>query len=121
MIEITSFGFGHDLPPEAHILADVRSLFRHPHLDPVLRAMTGLDDTVITSVMAQPGARALAQDLAASARNLGQVTSVVRLAIGCIDGRHRSVVLVNTIAEQLAGDGVDVKVVHRDVDRAVLS
>jgi UPF0042 nucleotide-binding protein len=39
------------------------------------------------------------------------------IGVGCTGGRHRSVYIVNRIAEMLETLGVDVRVQHRDVNR----
>ena len=39
------------------------------------------------------------------------------LAVGCTGGKHRSVAMAEQIAGRLAGDGVGVRVVHRDLGR----
>jgi UPF0042 nucleotide-binding protein len=36
--------------------------------------------------------------------------------VGCTGGRHRSVVIVEALAERLRLDGLTVSVTHRDVD-----
>jgi len=39
------------------------------------------------------------------------------VGIGCTGGRHRSVVISNELASRLREKGVDVTVLHRDVDK----
>jgi RNase adapter protein RapZ len=41
----------------------------------------------------------------------------VTLAIGCTGGKHRSVAMADALAVRIAGAGVDVQVVHRDLGR----
>lgn len=101
MITITSFDKGHGPAPDAHIVVDVSTLFRDPHVDPRMRQMTGLDAEVIDSVMSQPGARNFVADLALALDTIESVVDHATLAIGCVGGRHRSVVLAALHAEDL--------------------
>jgi UPF0042 nucleotide-binding protein len=39
------------------------------------------------------------------------------LAIGCTGGKHRSVAMSEQLAGRLAGDGIELQVVHRDLGR----
>jgi UPF0042 nucleotide-binding protein len=43
--------------------------------------------------------------------------SYALVAVGCTGGKHRSVTMVEQLAQRLQGDGVDVQVVHRDLGR----
>ncbi len=120
-ILITSFGYGHAPPPAAHLVVDVRNLFRDPHTDPTMRELNGLDQVVIHRVLFQPGATRFAYDLADAVSGLSIVHDTVRLAIGCVGGRHRSVVLANAVAERLETHGYTAgTVLHRDIDKPVL-
>jgi UPF0042 nucleotide-binding protein len=131
MITVTSFGYGHAPAPTAHLTLDVRYVFRDPHVDPAMRDLTGKHPSVITNVMVQPMADVVVYQLAHTAHAL--VTSLarsntdlidVRIAIGCVGGRHRSVVLADKVAEMIrSGGGADypVTVLHRDLHRPVLA
>lgn len=113
---VSSFGYGHAPAPEgAQLVFDVRHLFRDPHVSPCLRQLTGRHQDVIDSVMAQPGAWATCVQLADIVRAMHHRREPFHLAIGCVGGRHRSVVLADAVAA-LAG----VAATHRDVDKPVL-
>ena len=43
--------------------------------------------------------------------------SYLTVAIGCTGGRHRSVMMVNSVATAISDLAVRVKVIHRDVDK----
>lgn len=43
--------------------------------------------------------------------------SYLTIAIGCTGGRHRSVLVAEELATQLAGKGYIVGIGHRDMDR----
>jgi RNase adaptor protein for sRNA GlmZ degradation len=120
-IDIISFGYRHGQPPDAHLTLDVRHLLRDPHVDPTMRHMTGLDAAVVVNVLRQPGAVQLAERAAGVVRGLAWLTDRVRVAVGCVGGRHRSVVLAECIASELRKDlSVRVEVSHRDVGKPVI-
>jgi RNase adapter protein RapZ len=41
----------------------------------------------------------------------------VTLAVGCTGGKHRSVAMAEQLQARMAGSGVDVQLVHRDLGR----
>ena len=120
-LTVLSFGFKYGLPVDADLVADVRFL-PNPHWVPELRPHTGRDAPVRDYVLAQDGA----------AEFLDRYEGLLRLvfdgyaregkryalaAIGCTGGKHRSVAMAEQLAGRLAGEGVDVSVVHRDLGR----
>lgn len=121
-ITITSFGYGHAPAPQAHITLDVRDLFRDPHLNPAMVELTGRDLMVIDSVLRQPGAGDLVADMARLVLRQHRLGVALVVAFGCQGGRHRSVVLADQLARDLAAFGVVVLVVtHRDIDKPILA
>ncbi|MEU6721573.1 RNase adapter RapZ [Nonomuraea sp. NPDC046802] len=123
-VEITSFGYGHAAPPTADIVVDARRRFRNPHADPRMRELTGLQEAVRAHVLATPGVAAVISRTAQLAAELtttaGTAGGPVTVAVGCVGGRHRSVAMAEAIAAELAGAGLPVALVHRDVDRPVI-
>ncbi|WP_410662793.1 ATPase [Amycolatopsis sp. lyj-84] len=122
---VESFGYLHtDAAPAADLVLDVRHSLKDPHVSPELRTLTGLDTKVWLNVMIQPGARDLVAGLTASALALRPSADargeLVRIAIGCQGGRHRSVVLAAAIAEALFAAGNGVAVVHTHLARPVV-
>ena len=120
-LTVLSFGFKYGLPVDADLVADVRFL-PNPHWVPELRPHTGRDPAVRDHVLAQDGAKDF----------LDRYEGVLRLvfdgyaregkryalvAVGCTGGKHRSVAMTEQLAGRLAGEGVDVQVVHRDLGR----
>ena len=103
---VTSFGYLHGDPPRADVLVDVREHLRDPHVDPAFRELTGHDTAVMERVLATPGASALIDALVAAAAALlpgaRKTRRLVRVAIGCAGGRHRSVVIADAVAARLA-------------------
>ncbi|MFC3982490.1 RapZ C-terminal domain-containing protein [Streptosporangium jomthongense] len=125
-VEIVSFGYGHDAPPTADITLDVRTSLHDPHVDPAMRQMTGLDKAVQRHVLATRGANEAVRGLASAALGLRIALDVpdrrrpIQIAIGCVGGRHRSVVLAEALADILKWVQVTASVTHRDVAKPVI-
>ena len=120
-LTVLSFGFKYGLPVDADLVADVRFL-PNPHWVPELRPHTGRDAPVRDFVLAQDGAvdfldryEGLLRLVFGGYEREGKSYALV--AVGCTGGKHRSVAMVEQLAERLAGEGVDVQVVHRDLGR----
>jgi UPF0042 nucleotide-binding protein len=98
-----SFAFKRGIPSDADYVFDVRML-PNPHYEPGLRELTGRDAPVAQFLLQEPEvSRMLTQIrdfldawLDALARNH---RSYVTVAIGCTGGQHRSVYLVERLAE----------------------
>jgi RNase adaptor protein for sRNA GlmZ degradation len=126
-VVVTSFGYLHGPAPYADITLDVRTHLRDPHLDPCVRELTGRDGVVRARVLATPGARGLIEGIttATKALLLGPGSApechLVRVAIGCAGGRHRSVVLADHIAARLALAGWEATTTHLDIHRPVVT
>jgi RNase adapter protein RapZ len=117
---VMSFGFKFGLPADAGWVVDVR-MVRNPFWVPELRSLTGHDAAVRDYVLEDEVARDLIDRIHSliswsAQRNAERGKDGLSLAVGCTGGRHRSVVIVDAIAERLRGDGLTVTVTHRDVD-----
>jgi len=120
-LSVVSFGYKYGLPVDADLVADCRFL-PNPHWIAELAPMTGRDDPVREYVLSQSGA---GEFLYHYAELLNVVLPgyeregkrFVTLAIGCTGGKHRSVAMADELAARIAGAGVDVQVVHRDLGR----
>lgn len=117
---VTSFGYGHGAPPSAQITVDVRDWFRDPHVSPELRELTGLDEEVVEKVLNTENVVIFTLGLEQAARAVLLTGRDVTLAVGCVGGRHRSVVVANTLANFLRIGFWDVQVSHRDIDKDVI-
>jgi len=118
---VLSFGYKYGLPMDADLVVDVRFL-PNPHWIPELRPHTGREADVRDYVLGQAGAKEfldryheLLRLLGAGYRREGK--RYLTLAVGCTGGKHRSVVMAEELAKRLADDGVQAKVVHRDLGR----
>ena len=119
-VVVTSFGYLHGEAPPAHITVDVRDVLCNPHTDPAMRNLTGMDRRVKYHVLTTPGCIELGKSLSLMIRGLVRCTSTVYVAVGCSGGRHRSVVLVESLADDLRPRGIDARVHHRDLHRPVV-
>jgi UPF0042 nucleotide-binding protein len=118
---VVSFGYKYGLPVDADLVTDCRFL-PNPHWVEALRPFTGRDPDVRDYVLAQPGAVEFIDQYAALLRLVGEGyvregKRYLTLAVGCTGGKHRSVAMAEQLAARLAGDGVGVRVVHRDLGR----
>lgn len=115
-----SFGFEYGAPPAARITVDVRDWFRDPYIAPRLRKLTGKHPDVVEKVLSTPYVR---QYLSAQHQVIRAILCSgkdVSLAVGCAGGHHRSVVIVDKLAQWLSAHGWDVTVEHRDIDKDVI-
>jgi UPF0042 nucleotide-binding protein len=119
VLSVMSFGYKYGVPPEADLVFDCRFL-PNPNFVPALKPQTGSDPAVIRYMNRQ-------KDTGRFLRKLDDFLSFVvpqyvkegksylTVAVGCTGGRHRSVMLANSVAESLSDKGYKVKVRHRDV------
>jgi RNase adapter protein RapZ len=123
-ITFESFGFKHGIPGDADFVFDARSL-PNPYWEPTLRNLTGRDPEVIRFLEAQTHAAALIEDIAQfmAARipeyqdsNRGYLT----IAVGCTGGQHRSVYIVERLAERFAKKFANVTARHNALPGAKL-
>jgi UPF0042 nucleotide-binding protein len=122
-VEIVSFGYLHDPPPEAHLTVDLRHHFRDPHVSPALRYMTADDAPVRTAVLATPGIQQLVDASASAVRAFlaGPSAGPVTVASGCAGGRHRAPTFARALADRLTALGYSVTVTHRDLHKPVVN
>ncbi len=119
-MSVTSFGFKFGLPADVGWVVDAR-MVRNPFWVPELRSFTGLDPVVRDYVLEDEVAGELIDRTHAliswsAQRNAERGKDGLSIAVGCTGGRHRSVVIVEALAERLRDDGLTVTVTHRDVD-----
>ncbi len=119
IVRLQSFGYRHGIPADADLLLDVRFL-PNPHFVPELKPLTGLDRAVSAYVLEQSACRdflrhcrELLQFLLPQYQKEGK--SYLTIAIGCTGGRHRSVAIVEELRPSLAGEGITLEVIHRDI------
>jgi UPF0042 nucleotide-binding protein len=114
-----SFGFKSGPPLDADFVFDARCVLPNPHYDPQLRPQTGHDADVIAFLERETQAGILIEDIQRFLQRwlprfvLDQRASIT-IAIGCTGGRHRSVYIVEQLAERFASE-YQVVVRHRDI------
>jgi UPF0042 nucleotide-binding protein len=114
-----SFAFKYGVPLDADLVFDVR-VVPNPFYDKQLRPLTGKDQPVIDFLTAQADAMSLLDDIRAFVDKWLPAfqrdnRSYLTVAIGCTGGQHRSVFMVERLAE-LFRDRARVLVRHRELD-----
>jgi RNase adapter protein RapZ len=97
-----SFGFKNGMPDGVDFVFDVRCL-PNPHWEDKLRPLTGHDRPVREFLDAKPDVREMIQDIGDHLEKWlprFDNRAYVTIAIGCTGGRHRSVYLVERLAER---------------------
>jgi UPF0042 nucleotide-binding protein len=116
-----SFAFKHGVPLDADFVFDVRVL-PNPYYIRELRPQTGRDAPVADYLRAQPEANDMLEQIATFLRHWlpafeDDQRSYLTVAIGCTGGQHRSVYLVESLAQRFAGHGTVLRR-HRELDSA---
>ncbi len=118
-VMLQSFGYKNGVPQDADMVFDARCL-PNPYWKPELKSLNGQDEEVIRYLEAQPEAMKMLESLKSfldqwiPAFELDN-RAYLNIAIGCTGGQHRSVYLVDRIAEHLSGKRESVIVRHRDL------
>jgi RNase adapter protein RapZ len=104
-VSLISFAYPKGLPREADLVFDARFL-RNPHYDPILRPKTGLDPDVGAYVEADPDFPIFFSRIAelielVLPRFVQEGKKYATITIGCTGGRHRSVHLIEKLANHL--------------------
>ena len=126
-VHVFSFGFKFSGPPpdeSGHgggFVFDCRAL-PNPFWEEALRPHSGREAQVVSFMERQTDVAAFAEHAwslvrytAAVYRKLGRERLMV--AFGCTGGRHRSVYMAELMAGRLRDEGIDVALVHRDMER----
>jgi len=120
-VQIISFGHKHGVPNQVDLLFDVRHL-PNPYFVEGLRELPGSDAKVIEFLDEQ-------EEVAETVRRFTDLLkyllplyqregkSYLTIGVGCTGGRHRSVRVANRLGEELAVDGIEISVMHRDVQK----
>ncbi len=116
-----SFGFKHGIPLDADFVFDVRFL-PNPFYDPKLRPLTGHDPEVVAFLRGDLNVGHLIDDVSSFLMRwlpsfVRDNRSALTVAIGCTGGQHRSVYIVNELAERF-GTQQQILVRHRELKTA---
>ena len=120
-VSLISFGYKYGSPRDADLVLDVRFL-PNPHWIDELRPLPGTDDRVRTHVKGQQTYREFMRRLRSLLGFMvpgfvAEGKSYLTIAVGCTGGRHRSVVIVDELANFFRDKGMPAAVDHRDLDR----
>jgi len=121
MVSVVSFGYRYGVPSDADLVFDVRFL-PNPHFVPKLRKYTGLDPKVRNYIRGFPQTAEFLRRIEGllvylMPHYISEGKSYLTIAIGCTGGRHRSVMLAESIKKALEKHGYSTKAVHRDIDK----
>lgn len=115
-MKLISFGYRHELAPEADLTFDARRCLYDPAFKSEMLEKTGLDEEVQSFVFRSPIAR---RAVAGIIDLIYYVDTIKVIAIGCNGGRHRSVAMVERIIKHLRLTPIEVE--HRDIDKPLLA
>ncbi len=118
-VEVMSFGHKYGSPRSLDLLFDVRHL-PNPYFQPDLRALAGEDPEIVDYLLKQPEVSETIEkfvDLLVYLlpRYQREGKSYLTIGIGCTGGRHRSVMVANSVRQELKQRGFDTAVTHRDI------
>ncbi len=120
-INIVSFGYKYGLPEDADLLFDVRFL-PNPYFIEELKPLTGRDLKVKNYVLSNPSSRKFLSSLNKFFNFLlpeymkeGKI--YLTIGFGCTGGKHRSVVIADSIYEFLSRKYSDVRIIYRDLGK----
>jgi UPF0042 nucleotide-binding protein len=124
-VTLLSFGYSLGIPFEADLLLDVRFL-PNPYFVEELKRLKGEDPKVTEYVLQWEETKEFLQRVIEFIRFLlplyiRERKTHLTIAVGCTGGRHRSIVIVNRLAEMLRDEwverGVSLSVRHRDAEK----
>lgn len=113
-----SFGFKHGIPMDADLVFDARFL-PNPFYDPLLKHLTGKDVQVVEFLQADLNVAHFIDDIASFLLRwlpsfMRDNRAALTIAIGCTGGQHRSVYIVEELAQRF-GSEQQVLIRHRDL------
>ena len=124
-VTLLSFGYSFGIPFEADLLLDVRFL-PNPYFVEELKRLKGENHKITEYVLQWEETKEFLQRVQEFIRFLlplyiRERKTHLTIAVGCTGGRHRSIVIVNRLAEMLRDEwverGVSLSVRHRDAEK----
>ena len=121
LVSIVSFGYRFGVPSDADLVFDVRFL-PNPYFVPRLRRFTGKDPKVRRYIQSFPQTSEFLRRIEGLLTYLiphyiREGKSYLTITFGCTGGKHRSVMLAESVKKALDRHGFSTKVVHRDIDK----
>jgi len=116
---LQSFGFKHGAPTDSDFIFDMRCL-PNPHWDPCLRPLTGHDAEVVAFLGDQPDVQSMLDQLEQALltwlpRFEREHRQFLCVSLGCTGGQHRSVFMVERLAERLRRQYPFLSIRHREL------
>ncbi len=120
-ISVQSFSYKRGLPRGIDMVFDCRFL-ANPYWNPDLRALDGRDGAVQQHVSGDARYAPFFERVSGLMKLLlpayvEEGKSHLSVAFGCTGGQHRSVTLAEALAAELARDGLQVSIRHRELER----
>lgn len=117
---LQSFGFKNGAPRDADMVFDVRFL-PNPYWEPELRGLSGRDAAIVRYLEASDEVTGMSEDMSAFLLRWipcfeREHRAYLTVAVGCTGGRHRSVYMVERLAERLREEYQSLLVRHRDLE-----
>ena len=114
-----SFGFKHGTPASTDFMFDVRCL-PNPHWEPDLRRFTGREKPIIKFLQQQSDVEDMFTDIRNYLRRWlplfeAENRAYLTVSVGCTGGRHRSVYLIDRLADHFARERDNVSRRHREL------
>jgi RNase adapter protein RapZ len=121
LMSVVSFGYRFGVPTDADLVFDVRFL-PNPHFVPRLRKFTGKDSKVRRYIRSFPQTGEFLRRIEGLLTYLiphyiREGKSYLTIAFGCTGGKHRSVMMAESVKKSLEKRGFAAKVVHRDIEK----
>ena len=119
LVQVTSFGYRHGLPPDSDLVFDVRFL-PNPNYIPEFKHKTGKHPGVARYIRSFPQSTEFIERISdlliyLIPHYIAEGKSYLTIAFGCTGGHHRSVLITSEIHKRLAAAGFRVKKNHRDI------
>lgn len=121
-LNFISFGYRYGVPTDADLVIDVRFL-PNPYFVNALKKHDGLEKPVREYILARDEAREFLERFRGFLGYLiplywKEGKSYLTIAIGCTGGMHRSVAIVEEIADGFQSDMVSIRKRHRDIGKS---
>jgi UPF0042 nucleotide-binding protein len=121
LINVTSFGYRHGIPPDTDLVFDVRFL-PNPNYIPEFKPYTGKHPSVARYIRSFPQTQEFIQRIAdlliyLLPHYIREGKSYLTIAFGCTGGQHRSVLIASEVRKRLTKAGYNVKETHRDAPK----
>jgi RNase adapter protein RapZ len=121
LVSLVSFGYKYGVPTDADLMLDVRFL-PNPHFVQKLRRFTGKDPKVRAYINSFPQTGEFLRRIQSLLTYLiphyiTEGKSYLTIAFGCTGGKHRSVMMAESLKKTLEKRGFATRVMHRDITK----